>query len=153
MDRYEFINQMRAALAGNVSQNTIEESIGFYNDYIDMHLKNGELIETILEELGNPRLLAKTIIETSKTEDTTSRTRTTESGGNKEYQQETGSEKILKVLNLPKWLLIIMGIIVVMIIIGILLSLISLVIYLFVPILIICGVIWGIKYLIRLFKS
>ena len=66
MSRAEFIEKLRIALSGNVNINKIDETIRFYNDYIDMEVKKGKSELIVLEQLGDPRLIAKTIIEANK---------------------------------------------------------------------------------------
>ena len=66
MNRTEFIDKMRAALTGNVNHNKIEENIRFYHDYIDMEVKKGRDEQEVVSGMGDPRLIAKTIIEANK---------------------------------------------------------------------------------------
>ncbi len=65
MTKDDFLTELRSALSGNVSADVINENIRYYENYIDMGLRKGSGIEEVLEELGNPRLLAKTIIDTA----------------------------------------------------------------------------------------
>ncbi len=44
----------------------VNENVKFYDEYIDGEIKKGRTEEEILQELGDPRLLAKTIMETQK---------------------------------------------------------------------------------------
>lgn len=67
MDRVEFIRQLRIALSGSVNHIIIEDNVRYYEDYIDMEIRKGKPEEKVLQELGSPRLIAKTIIETNKT--------------------------------------------------------------------------------------
>ncbi len=63
MSKTEFIAELRAALAGELPENEIENNINYYESYIrEQALSNSE--EQVLELLGDPRLIAKTIIET-----------------------------------------------------------------------------------------
>jgi len=67
MDRVEFIRQLRVALSGSVNHIIIEDNVRYYEDYIDMEIRKGKPESQVLQELGSPRLIAKTIIETNKT--------------------------------------------------------------------------------------
>lgn len=62
----EFLLSFREALAGEVSDTTIQENVLFYQQYIQKQMKQGYSEEEVLTSLGNPRLLAKTIIEREK---------------------------------------------------------------------------------------
>jgi len=66
MNRYEFIEKLRAALTGKTTQSVINENIRYYEEYLDMEIRKGKSEEAVTAELGDPRLLAKTIIEAGK---------------------------------------------------------------------------------------
>lgn len=62
MSRQEFLNELKNALHGNVSVAQVNDNIRYYDNYIDDEVKKGRAEEVVIQELGNPRLLAKTII-------------------------------------------------------------------------------------------
>ena len=63
MNRNEFIEELRTALTGEVPNSEVESNITYYTEYIQQRSKeNGEA--AVLEELGEPRLIARTIIDT-----------------------------------------------------------------------------------------
>ncbi len=64
MSKIEFLNILRQALDGEVSAEVIEQNIQYYDTYIES--KSMEEEAQTISELGNPRLLAKTIIEADK---------------------------------------------------------------------------------------
>lgn len=66
MDRNEFISILRTALTGKVPATTVEDNVRYYEEYIEIQLRQGKSEKEILEALGDPRLLAKTIIEANK---------------------------------------------------------------------------------------
>ena len=60
MTKKEFLDILTESLAGNVPASEIEENIRYYKDYIE----NGEESEEkALEQLGDPHLIARTIID------------------------------------------------------------------------------------------
>lgn len=61
MDKYEFITNLQRHLTGKVSTEKLQEITAYYNDYIDSQIRKGKTEEEVLTELGDPRLLAKTI--------------------------------------------------------------------------------------------
>lgn len=75
MSRQEFIDELRTALQGQVDQNTINNNISYYENYIMQETRKGLSEEEVLQQLGSPRLLAKTIINSGKGQH-----------GNREYQ-------------------------------------------------------------------
>jgi len=63
MNKEEFLQKMKYALDGQVSDLIISENIEYYRNYINSEMSNGQSENEVLEMLGDPRLLAKTIIE------------------------------------------------------------------------------------------
>lgn len=60
MDRGEFLSILRESLEGCIPLEDVEENVTFYRNYFsDSDRSDKELIE----ELGDPRLIARTIIE------------------------------------------------------------------------------------------
>lgn len=66
MNREEFLKQFREALEGKVSEQVINENMRYYRNYINNQVGNGKSEQEVLRELGDPRLLAKTIEESSR---------------------------------------------------------------------------------------
>ena len=64
MNKYEFITNLQRHLTGKVSAEKLQELTAYYNDYIDAQIRKGRTEEEVLLELGDPRLLAKSIVET-----------------------------------------------------------------------------------------
>jgi len=65
MNKQEFINRLHSALNGNVSPGVVQENVNYYEDYINMEIRKGRGEEEVLLSLGEPRLIARTIIETN----------------------------------------------------------------------------------------
>ncbi len=63
MNKKEFLNILRESLEGEVKHDIIEQNIRYYDQYISSQ-NNSE--NEVIERLGNPRLIARTIIETEK---------------------------------------------------------------------------------------
>ncbi len=66
MTKGEFLEELRMALQGNISQIQVNEHILYYERYIIEESRKGRTEEEVLHELGNPRLIAHTIIDTSE---------------------------------------------------------------------------------------
>ena len=64
MNKKEFMDTLRQALEGEVASNVIEQSTSFYNEYISS--QPGKTEDEVIKEIGDPRLIAKTIIESEK---------------------------------------------------------------------------------------
>lgn len=65
MGKQEFIEKLRMALSGRVSAEIVAENIRYYEEYINIEVRKGRSEEEILEQLGDPRLIARTIVQTN----------------------------------------------------------------------------------------
>lgn len=65
MDRQTFLEQLRKALYGRIDERDLSEHMRYYETYIAKETAGGRPEREVLEELGDPRLLARTILETS----------------------------------------------------------------------------------------
>ncbi|TCL54434.1 uncharacterized protein DUF1700 [Kineothrix alysoides] len=134
MTRNEFIETLQRVLAGSLSSSSVNENIRYYQDYIDMQIRLGQSEEEVIASLGDPRLLAKTIIEACKLEGRC---------GYQEYDEvyEEGYEEKErggfggKVYRMPGWLLGLIIAIVLIFIIGIIGSVLSVFLPIIIPIL------------------
>lgn len=61
MNRNEFLNGLREALENDLSGQAVQENVAYYKRYIEEEVKKGRREEEVLEELGDPWLIAKTI--------------------------------------------------------------------------------------------
>lgn len=62
MTREEFLSQLRLTLQGKVSSDKVQENINYYSNYIIEETRKGKSEAEVLGMLGDPGLLAKTII-------------------------------------------------------------------------------------------
>ena len=66
MKREDFIRGLEDALKGDVSPRIINENINFYNNYIVEEVKGGRTEKEVVDSLGDPWIIAKTIVQTSE---------------------------------------------------------------------------------------
>ena len=64
MTKQEFLEKLRLALNGRVSPAQLMENLSYYEDYINTEIRKGKGEEEVLAGLGDPRLIARTIVET-----------------------------------------------------------------------------------------
>lgn len=64
MRRQEFIEQLRIALQGTIPQEKLNEHLRYYDNYIMEEARKGRTEEQVIEDLGDPRLIAKTLAMT-----------------------------------------------------------------------------------------
>ena len=65
MNKEEFLKLMRQALSGDVPPSVIEENIRYYDSYISGEVRKGQTESEVIAAIGDPRLIAKTIEETT----------------------------------------------------------------------------------------
>lgn len=157
MRQEEFFQSFQEALAGEVSDRIIQENISYYKNYINTEIAKGRTLDEVLDSLGNPRLLAKTIINTSSLSDTDNNyyensNETYESYNSYNSWEDAGNTKDtrsfkqkLKEIKMPQWLKGLISIIVIALCIGVAFTVIS---YL-APVILIVVVIVAIINLIR----
>lgn len=134
MNKQEFIDRLRAALVGRILPNLVQEHVNYYEDYINTQIRMGRSEQEVLGTLGDPRLIAKTIIETSGQD----RTGNYENAGyqnegyrNTGYQnvdyQNQGNTYIKKgrTFHIPGWLWIIIVLLVLVLVLGVVFSVLS----------------------------
>lgn len=63
MTKEMFLSQLRSALSGNMDSGKVEENIRYYNEYISGEVQNGKTEEEVLRMLGEPWILARTLID------------------------------------------------------------------------------------------
>ncbi len=63
MSKAEFLKKLSEALREYMDDSDAYEHISYYSSYIDKELKKGYSEEEVTAKLGNPRLIAKSIID------------------------------------------------------------------------------------------
>lgn len=62
MTKQEFLNELKEALIGEVTPEAMMDSYRYYNSYIDEYVGKGKSEEEVIEMLGKPALIARSII-------------------------------------------------------------------------------------------
>lgn len=65
MRKSEFLQELKEALQGEVSGRVLQENLRYYDNYISQETAGGRREEDVIEEIGSPRLIARTIIDSS----------------------------------------------------------------------------------------
>lgn len=170
MTKQEFLDELRQALSGNVSSESVMDSYRYYATYIEEEIRNGKNEKQVIEELGRPALIARSIIaaqtgareadevftEDGKTKKVKNNpfTHSGESGSKKESQYR--EEKIRRepfVFDFHAWyakvIYALLFVLLVLIVFGLLKVSFWLVIHLGIPILIILGSVYLILYFLK----
>jgi len=61
MTKQEFLEGLRRYLSGSLDYSQVNEHLNYYADYIDGQIRQGKGEAQVMEELGDPRLIAKTL--------------------------------------------------------------------------------------------
>lgn len=140
MNKKDFIDRLRAALNGNVAPGIVADNVNFYEEYIDGEIRKGLKEEEVLRMLGDPRLIAKTIIETNAGDGaayqgSSYRDAEYQDNGyqNSDYRKTTGygtghdrgEHNGMKLYRMPGWLLAVISIVALVLIFGVVLSVLS----------------------------
>ncbi len=139
MTRFEFTESLRKALSGRVNHRVVNENVAYYEHYIDAEIKKGRSEEDVLGGLGDPRLLAKTIVDTTGESDRVY----ADEGESKD--PASGGTLFGRIFRLPAWLVLLVLVLLFILIIKI----VGLVIVTVLPFAIPVAVIY---YLIRYFR-
>lgn len=125
MTRFEFTKILRKTLSGRVSHEIVNENVAYYETYIDTEIKKGRSEREILQELGDPRLLAKTIIDTTDERETVL-----------EDDAKTSSRVFFsgRLVRLPVWLFMLVAVLAVILIFHVVGFVLSLVLPIAVPV-------------------
>ena len=113
MKQHEFLAQLKIALENELNEQNVNENLEFYKNYIQGELQKGIAEEEVIEQLGDPWAIAKTVILTEKME---------EQEGSTDSEVQNGKEKSYNhvIKEVPKWkiILIVIAIIVALLVLG-----------------------------------
>lgn len=62
MTKREFLDLLESSLKGQIPPSAVASNLQYYRDYIAGEVAKGRSEESVLEELGDPRLIARTIL-------------------------------------------------------------------------------------------
>ncbi len=157
MTRQEFLDELRTLLNGNVSAEATMDAYRYYSNYIDEQVQSGKREEDVIEELGKPAFIAKSIIAAEEGKRDAD-VEYTEDGHQRKVRQSrvnrdnTGGYKSFRI-DINGWLAKLVGILIFLLIVGIVFLLIKIGVMFFVtfgiPILIIAGILYLIMYFLK----
>ena len=152
MTKQEFLETMRMSLNGKVSSSLVMENLRYYEDYINVEIRKGRDESEVLNELGDPRLIARTIAQTCGAEGG----QATEYKGNRAWRegQDEGyrpgghvRQFFLKVLfRVPMWVWLILLLLIVTVILGVVFSVIGAILPVLLPIVLVL-------FLVKVFRD
>ena len=63
MSRTEFLQGLKSELEGRVPYSVIQENLRYYDSYIMEEAARGQTEDEVIESLGGPRIIARTIVD------------------------------------------------------------------------------------------
>lgn len=64
MEKQEFLERLQVSLNGKVAPETVTDTLSYYEEYINTEIQTGKTEDEVMSALGDPRLIARTIVET-----------------------------------------------------------------------------------------
>lgn len=135
MNREEYISTMEKSLVGRIDPDVLRDTMAYYNDYFAMEQSKGLSQEQIISNLGDPRLLAKSIIaaESEKRESAEHEVRMGEEDGEYGFRVHRS--------HIPFGILILIIVLVFLGVIGLIFSIASVLLPILLPALVVFGII------------
>lgn len=66
MSKREFLAKLREYLSYELPEQLVRTEVQYYSDYIDSESAGGRSAESVIDELGDPQLIARTVIDAKK---------------------------------------------------------------------------------------
>lgn len=146
MTRTEFIDILQRTLAGSLGSSYVNENVRYYQEYIDTQIRSGYSEEDAVAQLGDPRLIAKSIIEAAKQENSAYANAQEYDEIFEDGSQAAGEERNPKVYRMPGWLLVAAVVLIVIAAVAVVGSLLSALLPIIIPF--VC-----VMFVIRFFKN
>lgn len=67
MTKAEFLEGLRKALGNDLDRATVQENVSYYDGYISDEVRKGRTEEEVTAELGDPWVIAQTVIDAEET--------------------------------------------------------------------------------------
>lgn len=141
MNKQEFLEQLRRALSSRVGSAAVNENMACYEEYIATQVRMGKSEEEVIRELGDPRLLARSIAEAGKYEGAVSGADESVDGS-----QSNKENPLLHSYHMPLWLILVIILAVILVVIGAVFSILKMLLPILLPIA-------GIIFIVRLLNK
>lgn len=102
MYRAEFLDILKTQLSGQMHEGKIAAHLRYYEDYIQSKVRGGTPEEDVIAQLGDPRLIAKTLLDTDTGEEVYEESRSYSESDTGDYGNQE-EKKWKKKLNLSTW--------------------------------------------------
>ncbi len=103
MNRQEFVDRLKVSLSGKVSPGQVEENARYYEDYINTRIRLGETEESVMRELGDPRLIARSIVAAESGRTGENGEDQVYGGGEEGNRRRSGRRQFFRLSGMPSW--------------------------------------------------
>lgn len=146
MSKQEFLDRLKSALNGRVAPGLVVENINYYEDYINMEIRKGKTEEEVLKLLGDPRLIARTIIDTNGSEEKAQNWSANDDMAGYREKDYGRKQFLVNGRQIPGWLLTLLVILIVVLILSLIFSVLSFLAPVIIPIMVVL-------FLVKLFRD
>lgn len=146
MTKQDFMDKLSAALNGRVAAHVLSDTVNYYDEYINVEMRKGRSEEEVMASLGDPRLLAKTIVETKGSSDAHSGGRHEEGFSREDAVRDHWKGMRPSAARIPVWVWLIIFLLAVVLILSAVFSVISFLLPVLIPILVVL-------FLVKLFRD
>lgn len=141
MTRKEFLDGLKDKLSGSLPAAEVQNHVAYYNDYIKEEVRKGRREADVLNELGDPWAIARSLIGMSESQKETGGETCYEPQYSRESRKDSAGKNRIHVFGLDTWwksLLFLLGVIgVVALVIAVIGGILSLLAPILVPVLVI----------------
>lgn len=145
MTKQDFLEKLRLALSGRVNSEVVADNISYYEDYINTEIRKGKSEEEVLEALGDPRLIARTIADTNPLP-AGAKGGSAGEGQDRPGDGQQGAAFDFRFSRFPIWLWLVLIMVVAILVISAVFSVLSMILPVLLPILVIL-------FLVKLFRD
>lgn len=162
MNKEEFLQGLQNTLSGEVPPAVVRENLNYYNDYIQAETNKGRSEAEVMEELGDPRLIARTIIDITPGAGTsnyesyqTHHYNNGSTGSTGQYQEDSRQQGNRQntgnfhYYDLNKWYWKLLGIVMVIMVFTVVITIVSGLLSLVIPMLPVIGIVILIMWFVR----
>ncbi len=147
MSKQDFLNSLRAVLGNELGAAAAEENVKYYEEYISAQVRMGKSEDEVLRQLGNPKLIARSIIDARNSGAGENTAGGYENAGNYEnVGNGSGGTSALKIRKMPLWLIIVLIVVIICLIFGALVMF----VWWLAPVIIF---VWLLTYVLKIFRG
>ncbi len=149
MTKQEFLKVLQTSLNGKISDAQVADHLRYYEEYINNEIRSGRSEQDVMSSLGDPRLIARTIVATEASDGGKSGTQSgagnggyagggyAGSGGYQQsgYGNQDNEQRNIKVTRVPAWIWLIVILLIVVLVVNAVFSVVSFLLPVLIPIL------------------